>query len=118
VKLLLDHCVDRRLAGQFPTHEVWTAADLGWQQLRNGQLLTAAADAGFEVLITTDKALRHEQDLRALRLSIVVLRALSNRMADLLPLVPYVEAELPKLKRTQLVEIDATGCMFSSVAPL
>jgi hypothetical protein len=114
VKLLFDHCLNRRLLNRFPDDEVKTAAAMGWEELRNGQLLATAAAHHFQVLISTDKGLRHEQDLRALPLSVVVMRAKSNRLVDLLPLVPHVHSVLPTLEVVQLVEIDATGIIFRS----
>jgi predicted nuclease of predicted toxin-antitoxin system len=54
-------------------HTVSTAAQKGWTQLQNSELLNAAEAAGFEVLVTTDQNLRHQQNLRGRRLAIVVL---------------------------------------------
>jgi hypothetical protein len=114
MKLLLDHCVNRRLVNRFAGHEVKTAAAMGWEELRNGQLLATAAAHQFHVLISTDKGLRHEQGLKKLPLAVVVMRANSNRLVDLLPLIPLVERVLPTLDVIQLVEIDATGIIFTS----
>lgn len=105
MKLLLDHCVDHRLSASLPSHEVHTAAEMGWEQLRNGELLKQAASAGFQVLLTTDQNLKHQQNPRTLPLSVVVLRAPTNRLADLVPLVPQVESALKSLARGQLVEV-------------
>jgi hypothetical protein len=54
VRLLLDHCVDVRLRLALGPHEVATAAERGWEHLKNGALLRQAAEAGFAALITTD----------------------------------------------------------------
>ena|ERR1035437_7752339 len=50
-----------------------TAAQLGWDKLRNGDLLTAAEDAGFDLLLTTDKNIRYQQNLAGRKIAIVVL---------------------------------------------
>jgi hypothetical protein len=105
--LLLDHCVDWRLGRSLAPHEVQSAADLGWEQLRNGALLIRAAAAGFHAMLTIDADLQHQQNLRTLPLSVIVLRAKTNRLADLLPLVPRIQAALAGLGRGQLVEIGA-----------
>ena len=47
---------------------------MGWTELKNGELLDAAEAAGFEVLITSDKNLRHQQNLSSRRIAIVELR--------------------------------------------
>jgi hypothetical protein len=54
-------------------HVVKTAWELGWSALLNGELLKAAENAGFELLITTDKNLQYQQNLAGRRIAIVVL---------------------------------------------
>ena len=52
---------------------VRTAAQEGWDTLRNGDLLTLAEEAGFDVLVTTDKNMRYQQNLAGRKIAIVVL---------------------------------------------
>jgi predicted nuclease of predicted toxin-antitoxin system len=106
VKLLLDHCVDGRLAAHFPAHEVHTTASLGWEQLRNGQLPASAAASGFDAVLTTDKGIKHQQNLATLPVAVVILRARSNRLVDLVPLVSHVENALGSLVPRRLVEVE------------
>ncbi len=54
-------------------HSVSTASQQGWDKLKNGDLLTAAENAGFHVLLTTDKNIRHQQDLTRRKIAVVVL---------------------------------------------
>lgn|SRR5690348_6433515 len=54
-------------------HEVRVSADFGWERLTNGELLRAAEQEGFEVLLTTDKNIRYQQNLKGRRIAIVVL---------------------------------------------
>ncbi len=54
-------------------HTVQTTAQRGWDKLKNGELLKAAADAGFDVLVTPDKNIRHQQNLQTHAIAIVVL---------------------------------------------
>ena len=54
-------------------HTVRTAAQQGWAELRNGELLTAAEGAGFDLLLTTDKNMRYQQNLMGRKIAIVVL---------------------------------------------
>ncbi len=54
-------------------HTVRTAAQQGWDQLRNGELLTVAEEAGFDLLLTTDKNMRYQQNLGKRKIAIVVL---------------------------------------------
>jgi hypothetical protein len=54
-------------------HTVRTAAQQGWDKLRNGDSLTAAEEAGFDILLTTDKNMRYQQNLAGRKIAIVVL---------------------------------------------
>jgi predicted nuclease of predicted toxin-antitoxin system len=62
MRILLDHCVDWRLSRSLPAHEVKSAQEMGWEQLRNGDLLTAAS-AQFDVLLTVDQKMKSQQNL-------------------------------------------------------
>lgn len=76
-----------------------------WLGLKNGVLLRAAADAGFEVLVTADKALRHQQNLAAIGVAVVLVTNVRNRMQDLRPLIPQILAALARIEKGQLIEI-------------
>jgi hypothetical protein len=54
-------------------HEVGTAYERGWSRLKNGELLDAAENEGYAVLVTTDSNLKHQQNLQLRRIAIVVL---------------------------------------------
>jgi predicted nuclease of predicted toxin-antitoxin system len=73
VKVLFDQNVPRNLVNYLPAHKVTRSAELGWQQLENGDLLDAAQDKGFEVMVTADRNLAYQQNLNNRRLAIVVL---------------------------------------------
>jgi hypothetical protein len=86
MRVLLDSCVPRGLRGSVSGHDVQTAPEQGWGDLDNGALLEAM-DGRFDVLVTVDKRLPQQQDISGRSFAVVVLRAESNRLADLLPLV-------------------------------
>jgi hypothetical protein len=71
--ILFDHVTPGGIARFLPGHTVTKAKDRGWDRLTNGDLLAEAERAGFDVLLTADKNMRHQQNLRGLRLAIVVL---------------------------------------------
>ena len=77
MRILLDHGTPRPLRGHLPEHVVDTAAERGWSQLGNGELLDESEREASDVLITTGQNMRYQQNVAALRLAIVVLR--SNR---------------------------------------
>jgi hypothetical protein len=106
VKLLLDECVDRRLAREIVGHEVKTARQMGWTAVANGELLALAATQ-FDVFVTTDRNLAFQQNLHAVAIAVVVLRAKSNRLADLRPLIPELLAVIASAPRGAATQIGA-----------
>jgi predicted nuclease of predicted toxin-antitoxin system len=73
VKVLFDHNVPRKLRQSMPAHDVSTADEMGWSELKNGELLRAAEVAGFAVMVTGDRNLSFQQNLRGMELALVVL---------------------------------------------
>jgi hypothetical protein len=87
-------------------HTVEEARSYGWDTLRNGELLDAAEGAGFDVLLTTDRNIGHQQNLTGRRLAIVVLgkarwrlikRRLTETAAAVTAATPgsFTEVEIP-----------------------
>ena len=77
-RVLLDHCVPRPFRNLLQDCTASTAVEMGWEQLRNGELLNTAEAAGFEVLITADKNLRYQQNLSGRQIAIIELA--TNRL--------------------------------------
>jgi hypothetical protein len=98
VKVLVDECVDWRLSRDIVGHEVKTAHQMGWSTIKNGELLALAAK-DFDVFVTVDRNLSFQQNLPAFTIAVIVLRAASNRLADLQPLVPELLELIPTAKR-------------------
>lgn len=94
VRVLLDEGVPAKLRAAFSAaFEVETVRYRGWTGLKNGDLLRAA-EASFDVLVTVDKRLRHQQNVGARSIAVVVLDAPGTKGSDLLPLLPTAEAAL------------------------
>jgi hypothetical protein len=86
VKVLLDENLDHRLRNNLGSHDVFTASYKGWDGFKNGTLLEAAEDDGFDVLVTGDQTLHYEQSLTGRRLAIVALSSVEWRIVkDYLP---------------------------------
>jgi hypothetical protein len=98
VKLLLDECIDRRLAKDLVGHDVKTVPQMGWAGVKNGALLALAEDE-FDAFITVDRNLSFQQNLPKFNLAVLVLHAASNRLADLKPLAPEILTTLPTLTK-------------------
>ncbi len=67
----------------------------GWSSVKHGELLRRAAASGFEVFVTPDRNLEYQQHIPAVRVGVVVIRARTNRIEDLLPLVSRLLEVLP-----------------------
>ena len=104
MRVLLDESLPRPLAALLSGHEVRTVAAVGWSGIENGELLRLAAER-FDVLITADGNLEHQQNLITLPVSIVVLVAPTNRLESLAPLVPELLELLKALPPRRLVRI-------------
>jgi hypothetical protein len=73
MRVLFDHGTPSPLSAFLGGHSIQKTQDLDWDRLSNGELLEAAEAQGFDVLITTDKNIRHQQNLSGRRIAIVVL---------------------------------------------
>lgn len=104
MRILLDACVPRGLRDDLSEHEVRTAQDMGWGDLDNGELLDAMAD-NFDALVTVDKRLPEQQHIKDRTFGVIVLRAKSNRLTDLLPLVPRLREALSGLQSGTAKEV-------------
>jgi hypothetical protein len=73
VKILFDQGTPLPLRAALSSHRVASVYEMGWAGLANGELLSVAEGQQFEVLVTTDKNLRYQQNLAARRMAIFVL---------------------------------------------
>lgn len=87
MRILLDECIDWRLSRDLVGHDVMTARQMGWTAIENGELLALAARQ-FDAFVTVDRNLSFQQRIVGLPIAVIVLRARTNRLADLKPLVP------------------------------
>jgi predicted nuclease of predicted toxin-antitoxin system len=106
MKLLLDECIDRRLAREFVGCDVKTVPQMGWAGIKNGQLL-ALAEEEFDIFITVDRNLSFQQNLPQFNIAVVVLQASSNRLADMKPVVPKILAILATVTKGQATVVSA-----------
>ena len=104
MRLLLDESLPNRLRRSLPSHSVKTVVEMGWGGVKNGKLLTLAAQQ-FDAFLTADKNLQYQQNLEALPLAVVVLDALSNELRHLLPLVPRLEVTLASLQPRSFAKV-------------
>lgn len=104
MRLLLDECTPRRLKREFTGYEITTVAEAGFKGLKNGSLLRAA-EGKFDVLITVDKNILHQQNLAKLPLAIIILSSYSNRFESLLPLIPKTIEALENIEIGKVIVV-------------
>ena len=97
MRILLDENLDWRLLRDLPGHTVESVPLIGWPGLKNGALPTKA-EKSFDVLLTMDSNMVHQQNLARFQIAIIALTARSNRLADTRPLMPKVLAALPSIQ--------------------
>lgn len=89
MRVLRDECVDARLASHLAGLEVQTVSGRGWAGITNGRLL-ALAQEEFDAFVTVDRSLPFQQHLSKYSIAVVLLIARTNRIADLVELVPQL----------------------------
>jgi len=104
VRVLFDTCVPRPLRKTLPGHDIKTAQEMGWDHLRNGDLLQIAEES-FDALITSDQNLKYQQNLTARRLGTIVLP--TNHLPSVLQLAPKIALALADLCPGAVVEIQS-----------
>jgi hypothetical protein len=87
MRILLDENLPRKLSEHLMGHQCRSVVESGWSGKTNGELL-ALADPLFDVLLTLDKSLPYQQNLESGRIAVLIVRARSNRIQDLLPIIP------------------------------
>ena len=107
MRVLLDENVDRKLKRSFdPEHEVVTVREHGWSGTKNGDLLRLA-EVEFDVMVTLDANMRHQQNLSKYALAVILIIARSNKRSVLEPAMPEVNRLLPTVESGRLYIVAA-----------
>lgn len=105
MRILLDECAPRPLKRELSDYEIQTVVEMGWSGKKNGELLQLMSQEGFTILLTTDQNLRYQQNLQQTGVSVIVLIASSNRLPDLLPLIPETRNAIESIVPGEVIEI-------------
>jgi len=106
MRVLLDECLPRRLSLELVDHTVTSFPQAGWAGMKNGELLSLIGGQ-FEAFVTVDQNLAAQQNTSDLPFGVVVLRAPSNNLAELKPLVPRLLTTLAALRPGEVVVISS-----------
>jgi predicted nuclease of predicted toxin-antitoxin system len=106
MKILVDECLPAPIVKSLAPfgHECKTVREVGLASRKNGELLSLA-DGKWDVLLTNDRNMKYQQNLIGKTISIMILCANSNRLGDLLPLMPACLEALGTIQRGQVVEV-------------
>jgi len=106
MKILLDECLPAALKETLAElgHECETVREAGFGSKKNGDLLRLA-EGRWDVLLTSDRNIKYQQNMTGRNVSLVILCAKTNRMKDLLPLMPACAQALLSVRPGQLVEV-------------
>lgn len=109
MRILLDECVPRPLKRELTDYPVQTVVEMGWSGKQNGELLKLMTQEGFTILLTADQNLRHQQNLLQAGVAIIVLVASSNRLPDLVPLMPKARSVLTTIAPGKVIEVGGSS---------
>ena len=94
MRLLLDENLPKKLKLDFPEHEIYNVRDMGWNGVKNGELLKLLIANSFDALLTFDKNLQYEQNFSKYTIAVFVLQASINTYDELTKLTPKIKVHL------------------------
>lgn len=106
MKILLDECVTKRLKKHLEEFEVFTVRELGLSGIKNGKLMSYCVDNHFDILLTIDKNLMHQQNLDQYPVTIVVINCLTSKIEELITFLPSFKLQIGNLQKHQAYIID------------
>jgi predicted nuclease of predicted toxin-antitoxin system len=106
MRILIDECIPRKLKSSFPVHECVTVQEAGFSGKQNGDLL-ALTEGQFDVFLTMDKGIRYQQNLSGRSIAVLIVRAKSNDIDDILPFIPDCLAALHSIQPGEVVVVGA-----------
>ena len=104
-KILLDECIPVKFSRCFGEHECVTVSELALAGKKNGELLSLAEADGFQVFITLDRGIAYQQNLSGREIAVILIRAKSNRLADLVPLAARILEMVNAIEPGQIVYV-------------
>jgi predicted nuclease of predicted toxin-antitoxin system len=103
MKVLLDECLPRRFKNFLSGHECSTVPELGFAGRKNGELLSLAENAGFQVFLSLDRGIEYQRNLNQRTIAVVIIRTKSSRLSELLSHIPDLLRVLGSIEPGQLV---------------
>lgn|GEM_PF-603394 len=108
MRVLLDACIDPRLASLFQEFQCETAAQRQWQHLRDHELLLKMQGT-FDVLVTIDRGFEFQHNLKTLRFGIVIVHVARNKVEFYRPLAGDLGRAIIAVQPGEVVHVPATA---------
>lgn len=106
MKILLDENLPTKLKYNFSINfEISTIKDMGWLGKKNGELLGLATLNNFEIFLTIDKNLIHQQNIHEFEIKFIILAAMDNKHQTLQPYIDKVKVLLANVEIPKISEI-------------
>ena len=106
MKILLDECVTKRLKKYLEEFEVFTVIELELSGIKNGKLMTYCVENKFDILLTIDKNLLHQQNIEKYTVTIVVLNCFTSKIEELITFLPSFKLQVGELQKHKVYIID------------
>ena len=101
MKILLDECVTKRLKIFLEEFEVFTVRELALSGIKNGNLMTYCVENKFDILLTIDKSIVHQQNLDKYPVTIVVLNCFTSKIEELITFLPSFKSQVGSLQKNK-----------------
>jgi predicted nuclease of predicted toxin-antitoxin system len=105
MKILLDENLPIKLKFKLLAHETYTVKDMSWDSFKNGYLLRTAVEHKFEVFVTTDKNLQHQQNIPNIALAVLVLDVVLLKWSYIEPLIDKILEVIPTTEKGKVYVI-------------
>ncbi|MEO1214100.1 MAG: DUF5615 family PIN-like protein [Bacteroidota bacterium] len=99
MKILLDECVSRKVKNLLSEFEVYTVDEMGFNGLKNGKLLTQAEKNEFDIVLTIDKNIDSQQNIRKYAVSLVILNVLKSNIKYFGALIPEFKSQIHSFRK-------------------
>jgi len=106
MKILLDECVNRKLKVYLNGLDVYTVGEMKWCGVKNGQLMSLCAANSFDIVLTIDKNLMHQQNLGKYPLTIVVFNSSTSKLEELVLFVPSFLQQMKDFEKSKAYIIE------------
>ena len=103
MKIIIDECVPGIVKKELPSYNIVTVQEMGWSGIQNGKLLRLVA-SDFDVFLTSDKNLRHQQNLPSFDLAVILLP--SNQVLVIKALLPKIEEAINNIDPNEFIELE------------